>query len=215
LDLNEKINKNDENEKEIINLKKILLDNDEINKNKINEYEQEVQNFKSRIDLLEKEKEDMKTMAKILENLANENKDKYVKLFYKYKNDIDSLNKKNSKLNKDILEFKKMMVNNSNNSKDENSQKNNNYLVEINIIYEKKIIRLNKIIEELRNRIQVLYLELSNIQRNNITFNKNADIVIKIKMMFLLIQNYLGKNIIFDKRKFLNILLDKNFVESK
>ena len=215
LDLNEKINKNDENEKEIINLKKTLLDNDEINKNKINEYEQEVQKFKSRIDLLEKEKDDMKTMAKILENLANENKDKYVKLFYKYKNDIDTLNKKNSKLNKDILEFKKMMANNSNNSKDENSQKYNNYLVEINIIYEKKIIRLNKIIEELRNRIQVLYLELSYIQRNNITFNKNADIVIKIKMMFLLIQNYLGKNTIFDKRKFLNILLDKNFVESK
>jgi len=215
VDLNEKINKNDENEKEIINLKKTLLDNDEINKNKINEYEQEVQKFKSRIDLLEKEKEDMKTMAKILENLANENKDKYVKLFYKYKNDIDNLNKKNSKLNKDIIEFKKMMANNSNNSKDENSQKYNNYLVEINIIYEKKIIRLNKIIEELRNRIQVLYLELSNIQRNNIAFNKNADIVIKIKMMLLLIQNYLGKNIIFDKRKFLNILLDKNFVESK
>ena len=157
----------------------------------------------------------MKTMAKILENLANENKDKYIKLFYKYKNDIDILNKKNSKLNKDILEFKKMMANNSNNSKDENSQKYNNYLVEINNNYEKKINRLNKIIEELRSRIQSLYLELSDIQRNNIRFNKNADILIKIKMMILFIQNSLYKNIIFDKRKFFNILLDKNDVESK
>ena len=215
LDLNEKINKNNEYEKEIVNLKKTMLDNDEINKNKINEYEQEIQKFKNRVDLLENEKEDMKTMAKILENLANENKDKYTKLFYKYKNDIDILNKKNSKLNKDILEFKKIMANNSNNSKDENSQKYNNYLVEINNNYEKKINRLNKIIEELRSRIQTLYLELSDIQRNNIRFNKNADIVIKIKMMLLFIQNSLGKNIIFDKRKFLNILLDKNIVESK
>ena len=192
-----------------------MLDNDEINKNKINEYEQEIQKFKNRNDLLENEKENMKTMAKILENLANENKDKYTKLFYKYKNDIDILNKKNSKLNKDILEFKKMMANNSNNSKDENSQKYNNYLVEINNNYEKKINRLNKIIEELRSRIQTLYLELSDIQRNNIRFNKNADIVIKIKMMILFIQNSLNKNIIFDKRKFFNILLDKNVVESK
>ena len=215
LDLNEKINKNNEYEKEIVNLKKTMLDNDEINKNKINEYEQEIQKFKNRIDLLENEKENMKTMAKILENLANENKDKYTKLFYKYKNDIDILNKKNSKLNKDILEFKKMMTNNSNNSKDENSQKYNNYLVEINNNYEKKINRLNKIIEELRSRIQSLYLELSDIQRNNIRFNKNADIVIKIKMMILFIQNSLYKNIIFDKRKFFNILLDKNDVESK
>ena len=215
LDLNEKINKNNEYEKEIVNLKKTMLDNDEINKNKINEYEQEIQKFKNRIDLLENEKEDMKTMAKILENLANENKDKYAKLFYKYKNDIDILNKKNSKLNKDILEFKKMMANNSNNSKDEKSQKYSNYLVEINNNYEKKIIRLNKIIEELRSRIQALYLELSDIQRNNIRFSKNADIAIKIKMMILFIQNSLWKNIIFDKRKFLNVLLDKNVVESK
>ena len=203
MDLNEKINKNNEYEKEIVNLKKTMLDNDEINKNKINEYEQEIQKFKNRIDLLENEKEDMKTMAKILENLANENKDKYAKLFYKYKNDID------------ILEFKKMIANNSNNSKDENSQKYSNYLVEINNNYEKKIIRLNKIIEELRSRIQALYLELSDIQRNNIRFSKNADIAIKIKMMILFIQNSLWKNIIFDKRKFLNVLLDKNVVESK
>lgn len=214
LDLNEKMNKNNEYEKEMISLKKTMLDNEEINKNKINEYDQEVQKLKNRINLLEKEKEDMKTMAKILENLANENKDKYVKLFYKYKNDIDILNKKNSKLNKDILELKKEMANTTNNSKDGNSQKNN-YLVEINNNYEKKINRLNKIIEELRSRIQVLYLELSNIQRNNIKLNKNADIVLKIKMMILLIQNSLNKIIIFDKRKLLNLLLNKNPMESK
>ena len=74
--------------------------------------------------------------------------------------------------------------------------------------YKKKINNLNKIIEELKIRIQNLYYQLSFLQQNN-KFNINADIFIKLKLMIILIRNYIDRNSIFDKREFFNILMKK------
>lgn len=52
-------------------------------------------------------------------------------------------------------------------------EKKYNYeIIKENNNYEKKINRLNKVIEELNNRIQVLYVELANKENNN---NINKD----------------------------------------
>ena len=69
-------------------------------------------------------------------------------------------------------------------------------------------------IEELKNRIQVLLLELSNAQRNGSSKGNNDDKKLKIELFYLLIQKYIDKNIIFDKREFLNILLKKKFKQN-
>ena len=74
--------------------------------------------------------------------------------------------------------------------------------------YEKKISNLNKIIEELKARIQNLYYQVSFLQKSD-KFNKNSDIIIKLKLAIILIRNYIHKNIIFDKREFFNILMKK------
>ena len=74
--------------------------------------------------------------------------------------------------------------------------------------YENKINNLNKIIEELRKRIKNIYFQLSLLQ-NSEKFNKTADVVVRLKLMLLLIRNYLDKIIIFDKREFFNILMKK------
>ena len=145
-----------------------------------------------------------------MENLVNENKDKYIKLFNQYKNDVNNLNKKNEDLNNDLDKLKKELNDINNKTKNDCEKKYKNDLEEMSNKYEKKISSLNKIIEELKNRIQTLYLELSNIQRNNANINRNQDYETKIKLMTLLIQKYIDKNIIFDKRKFFNLLLNKN-----
>ena len=105
------------------------------------------------------------------------------------------------------------MVNICNNPKNDNERKYNDELVEMNSKYEKKIIRLNQIIEELKNRIQALYLELSNLQRNNLKFNKNQNNNIKILLMILIVQKYFDKHSIFDKRTFFNILIGKKGIK--
>lgn len=51
-------------------------------------------------------------------------------------------------------------------------KKYNYEIIKENNNYEKKINRLNKVIEELNNRIQVLYVELANKENNN---NINKD----------------------------------------
>ena len=213
IDLYQKTNQNKEYENEINNLKNNKLNSDDINQNKINEYEKKIEIFKKKIALLEKEKEDLKKTTNILENLVNENKDKYIKLFNQYKNDVNNLNKKNEDLNNELDKIKKELDdinNNANNNNDyDNEKKYKNDLEQMSNKYEKKILKINKIIEELKNRIQTLYLELSNIQRNNVNISRNQDIETKIKLLILLIQKYIDKNIIFDKRKFFNILLDK------
>ena len=210
IDLYQKINQNNEYENEINNLKNRRINNDEINQNKINEYEKKIEIFKKKISLLEKEKEDLKKTTNILENLVNENKDKYIKLFNQYKNDVNNLNKKNEDLNNDLDKLKKELNDINNKTKNDCEKKYKNDLEEMSNKYEKKINKLNKVIEELKNRIQTLYLELSNIQRNNANISRNQDIETKIKLMTLLIQKYIDKNIIFDKRKFFNLLLNKN-----
>ena len=151
----------------------------------------------------------MKKTTNILENLVNENKDKYIKLFNQYKNEMNNLNKNNEDLNNDLDKLKKELNDINNNTRNDCEQKYNNDLEEMSNKYEKKISTLNKIIEELKNRIQTLYLELSNIQRNNANISRNQDYETKIKLLILLIQKYIDKNIIFDKRKFFNLLLDK------
>ena len=209
IDLFQKINQNNEYENEINNLKNRMISNDEINQNKINEYEKKIEIFKNKIALLEKEKEELKKTTNILENMINENKDKYIKLFNQYKIDVNNLNKKNEDLNNDLDKLKKELNDINNKTKSDCEKKCKNDLEEMSNKYEKKIITLNKIIEELKNRIQTLYLELSNIQRNNVNISRNQDYETKIKLMILLIQKYIDKNIIFDKRKFFNLLLNK------
>ena len=131
-----------------------------------------------------------------MENLVNENKDKYIKLFNQYKNDVNNLNKKNEDLNNDLDKLKKELNDINNKTKNDCEKKYKNDLEEMSNKYDKKI--------------STLYLELSNIQRNNANISRNQDYETKIKLMTLLIQKYIDKNIIFDKRKFFNLLLNKN-----
>ena len=67
-------------------------------------------------------------------------------------------------LNEEIIKIKNEKENVDN--KNEKEKKYNYGIIKENNLYDKKVKRLNKIIEELRNRIEHLYLELS-LKQNN------------------------------------------------
>ena len=203
LDLEHKTEQINSYENEINNLKSQILEKNKINENN---YGKNLEEYKNKIISLEKEKEDLKDSIKILEELSNSNKEQYNKLYNQNKNDIKKLNKEKNELKNEIFKLKQEL---ENIKKKEKSEKNND-LKDLNEKdkYEKKIFNLNKIIEELKIRIQNLYYQESFLQKSN-KFNKNCDIIIKLKLMILLIKNYIDKNIIFDKRTFFNLLMKK------
>jgi hypothetical protein len=207
LDLEQRINKIYIYEKEINNLKSQILEKDKFNEINSEKNKNDLDQYIKRINLLEKEKKDLQNINIILEEISNSNKEQCIKFFYQNKNNINKFNKEkeilkneisNLKHNLDIIEknFQKEKNNNLNTLNEKNK-------------YEKKIMTLNKIITELRNRMQDLYFQISFLQKNSIINNNNDDILIKLKLMVILTKNYIDKNIIFEKRAFFNILLKK------
>ena len=175
--LDESKNKNDEYQKEIDSLKLNMSNSAETDKIKINELEKEKNTLNNQINKLEEEKNDLKDTSNILESLVSESKEKYNKLFSQSKAKISKLNKEKEKLNEEIINLKNenLTLKANNNEKDNvnDMEKKYNYeIIKENNNYEKKISRLNKVIEELNNRIQVLYVELANKENNN---NINKD----------------------------------------
>jgi chromosome segregation ATPase len=210
LDLYNKINKINENEDEINKLKNNLDNKDKAYKLKINIYEKEIDFLKSRINELEKENEDLRNRANTLEKLTNQknknNKDKLLE------DEINKLKIKNDLLNKDIDNLNEQITNLQNKANNQNDNYNN---FDKNEDYEEKYNSLKHIIEELKNKNQLLILVLNNLKRNNINNqNINQDDELKKYLFFLLTQKYIDKNIIFDKNKFLKLLLEKNFKQS-
>ena len=178
-----------ENEDEINKLKEQV--NNEDNENKklslfledakrtISDKDQEINNLKNyyinQQNLLNKDKEasdkeklNLKESINILESLVISEKSKFNKLFLLAKNIVDKLNKEKMVLNEEIIKIKNEKENNDN--KNEKEKKYNYGIIKENNIYDKKVKRLNKIIEELRNRIEHLYLELSPKQNNQNAF---------------------------------------------
>ena len=148
----------------------------------------------------------MKNSIQILEDISNSNKDKYNKLYFQNKNDLKKLIKEKNLLQNEISKLKMELDYSKKNEETEKSNKLE--VLNVKDKYEKKINNLNKIIEELKLRIQNLYYQLSFLQKSN-KFNINADIVVKLKLMIILIKNYIDRNSIFDKREFFNILMRK------
>ena len=180
LDLYKTINKNNEYENEINNLKKNMNNFDKINKLKTKEYEKEIEFLKNRNDEIEKENENLKKIANDLK---------------KYKNS----------------------------KKNDNNNENINDLIDKNKKNEEKINNLNQTIKELINKINDLNLEIYNNRDNNDNNDNNRennnsdneqDNELKKRLFFLLIQKYIDKNIIFDKREFFNLLMDRKFKQN-
>ena len=203
LDLEQKTKKINDYENEINNLKSQILEKNKINENNLNK---NLEEYKNNIILLEKEKEDLKDSIQILEEISNSNKGQYNKLYYQNKNDIKKLNKEKKELQNELIKLKQELDKIKKKQQTEKSSELNQFN-EIDE-YEKKISNLNKIIEELKARIQNLYYQVSFLQKSD-KFNKNSDIIIKLKLAIILIRNYIHKNIIFDKREFFNILMKK------
>ena len=203
LDLEQKTKKINDYENEINNLKSQILEQNKINENNLNK---NLEVYKNNIILLEKEKEDLKDSIQILEEISNSNKEQYNKLYFQNKNDIKKLNKEKKELQNELIKLKQELDKIKKKQQTEKSSELNQFN-EIDE-YEKKISNLNKIIEELKARIQNLYYQVSFLQKSD-KFNKNSDIIIKLKLAIILIRNYIHKNIIFDKREFFNILMKK------
>ena len=205
-DIEEKNNKINSYENEINNLKSQILEKDKINEINIANNNKNIEEYKKNIALLEKENKELQNSNQILEELSKSDKDKYNKLNIQKQNDIQQFNNEKKELKKEISNLKQEL----NRVKKEKEKEKNNELnaLDIKDKYEKKLSNQNKVIEELKIRILNLYLQLSFLQ-NSHKFNKTADIVVRLKLMILLIRNYLDKNIIFDKREFFNILLKK------
>lgn len=209
LDLEEKIKLINSYKEEINNLKNQISEKNrinEINAEKNDENQKKLEEYNNKINSLEKEKEDMKNSIQILEDISNSNKEKYNKLYFQNKNDLKKLIKEKNELQNDISKLKMELDYTKKNEETEKSNKLE--VLNVKDKYEKKINNLNKIIEELKLRIQNLYYQLSFLQKNN-KFNINADIVVKLKLMIILIKNYFDRNSIFDKREFFNILMRK------
>ena len=104
---------------------------------------------------------DLKETINILESLIIKEKQKFEKFFSIAKEKIDQLNKEKIILNEKII-----LLKNKNIAKGEKTnEKENKYnysIIKENDKNEKKIKRLNKIIDELKSRIQSLYTQLSN-----------------------------------------------------
>ena len=67
-------------------------------------------------------------------------------------------------LSEQIIELKKK--NEIEDTLSEKEKKYNNDIIRENNLYDKKVKRLNKIIEELKDRIQNLYIDLSSNKKN-------------------------------------------------
>ena len=203
LDLEQKLNKINSQENEINNLKTQMTEKDIINKEN---NEKNMEEYKNNLLLLEKQKEELQNTNNILEELSNTNKEKYTKLFFQNKNIDKKHNKEKEELKKEINKLKQKLDLIKTNKELEKNEFSN--LINTKDKYEKKIITLNKIISELKQRIQDIYYQLSFLQKNT-KFNQPADIILKIKLMVLLTKNCIDKKIIFDKREFFNILTKK------
>ena len=204
LDLYKLKSENNVHKNEIYYLKKIMNNNDKINKVKTTEYEKEIDFLKNKINEVEKENENLKNISNNMKKLSRENKDKYEKLNDKYNNDVNELNEYIDNLKKEI-----------NNLEGKNNEETNNHndLIEQNKIKEEKINYLNQIIDKLKNENKDLNNEIYNIRNKNNNINKISDFKntneLKTELFYLLLQKFIDKNIIFDKRKFLNLLMEK------
>ena len=206
-DLEQKIITINSYEKEIDNLKTQILEKDKINETNSEINNKNLLEYQNKISLLEKEKQEIQNTNNILEEISNSNKDKYSKLFYKNKNDINKRNKEKESLNNEIILLKRKL---DDLKKNEEKEKNENLnVINVKDKYEKKIMNLNKLISELKKRIQDLYLQLSFLQKNTLINNNSSDIFIRLKLMILLIKICIDKKTIFDKREFFNILFKK------
>ena len=206
LDLEQNLNKVNSYENEINNLKLQIQEQNKINETNLEKNNKDLEEYKHKISSLEKEKEEMQNSIQELEEISNSYKDKYTKLCFQNKNDINKFNNEKNELKNEISGLKKELAN----TKKIQEKEISDVLNKINDKekYENKINNLNKIIEELRKRIKNIYFQLSLLQ-NSEKFNKTADVVVRLKLMLLLTRNYLDKNIIFDKREFFNILMKK------
>ena len=137
-----------------------------------------------------------------MKKIAYENKDKYEKLYEKYNNDVNELYKYIDNLKKEYYNLENKI----------NENKDNNDLIEKNKINEEKIKNLYKIIDELENKNKILNNELYNINNDN-NINKNYNNRncnnLKNRLFYLLLRKYIDKNTIFDKREFLNLLMER------
>ena len=107
-----------------------------------------------------------------MEVLENEGREKYSKLYNHAKEVINELHMENERMNQSIIKLKNENISLRTNCNEK--QKELNYeIIKENNKYEKKIERMNKMIEELKSRIQVLYIELANKEKNNIQNNEN------------------------------------------
>ena len=156
---------NNENENKKLSLflddaKKTISEKDTEINNMKNNYENLTNSFNKKTEEYNKENLELKEMLNILESLIIKEKQKFAKLFSLAKEKIDILNKEKMIINEEII----ILKNKNNENKNEKEKKYNYEIIKENNKYEKKIIRLNKIICELKERIQILYKELSNKQ---------------------------------------------------
>jgi hypothetical protein len=87
-------------------------------------------------------------MLNILESLVINEKQKFSKLFELAKDKVDILNKEKMILNEEIIKLKNKNIENKDGTKNEKENKYNYMIIKENNTYEKKIKRLNKIIQE-------------------------------------------------------------------
>ena len=120
------------------------------------------------------------------------------------KNRIDEMEKENENLKNIANDLKQLSY--------ENKDK-----------YEKLNDKYNNDVDELNKYINNLKKEFKNLgDKNKDNDDNNNDLIeqnkineekiynLKTQLFYLLLQNYIDKNIIFDKRKFLNLLLERN-----
>jgi len=98
-----------------------MSNNEEASKNKISELENEINSLNTKITKLEQEKNDLIESTNFLEDLANENKEKYSKLYTKSKGKISRLNKEKQLLTDEINNLKNEIITIKGNTKELNN----------------------------------------------------------------------------------------------
>ena len=130
-------------------------------------------------NLLEQEKEDLRNTTNILEILENEGQEKYSILYGHAKAKIYELYKEKERMNEIIIQLKNENICLKANFTDKYNidckEKRYNYeILKENDKYQKKIDRMNKMIEELKSRIEVLYVELATKENKDNIISKES-----------------------------------------
>ena len=218
------------------NREKTDLNNDiEYLKNIINNKENEIEEKKNILKSYKNKDNELEALKNKLDELykANQEKDNEIKNILlnlekksneniSLKNEISILraklinNDKVIKMKVDEYEKRKEDIkdNNINRISNENNNKNLdlNELIEENKNKEDQIKNLYQIIEQLKSKNNELNLVLS---KNNVNhFYNDENYNLKNRLYCLLIQKYIDKNIIFDKRKFVYLLLERKFKQN-